>query len=109
MELNYRYAESTKKPPVLEVSGCVVYLRKDFSKINKTPEYSAVYWAYQEVVLSLGEFNEYISLLMAENAINGEKDSNNIANMMISQKNNDNNHLAIMEAIADLYEMLLSI
>ena len=47
-------------------------------------------------------------MLMAQNAIKGQNDSENIVSLMVGQENNDSNQLAVMEAIADLYEMLLS-
>lgn len=46
-------------------------------------------------------------MLMAQNAIKGQNDSENIVSLMVGQENNDSNQLAVMEAIADLYEMLL--
>lgn len=110
MELNYRYAESTVKPSALEVTEGTVYIRKDINEITRTSEQNGdavIYYTYQEAALTPQEFNEYANLLMAENAIKGTNDSDNIVSLMVGQENNDNNQLAVMEAIADLYEMLL--
>lgn len=42
--------------------------------------------------------------MMAENAIKGTNDSDNIVQIMAGQKTGDSQQLAIMEAIADLYD-----
>ena len=109
MELDYRYAESTVKPSALEINDGTVYLRKDYSEIVRTSEQSekVTYWTYQEAQITTQEFNEYVNMLMAQNAIKGQNDSENIVSLMVGQENNDSNQLAVMEAIADLYEMLL--
>ena len=109
MELDYRYAESTVKPSALEINDGKGYLRKDYSEIVRTSEQSeeVTYWAYQEAQITTQEFNEYVNMLMAQNAIKGQNDSENIVSLMVGQENNDSNQLAVMEAIADLYEMLL--
>lgn len=108
MELNYRYSESTVKPSALEVTEGTVYLRKEIAEITRTSEQGdqTVYYTYQEAALTPQEFNEYTNLLMAENAIKGANDSANIIHIMNGQAVGDDNQLAIMEAIADLYEMI---
>lgn len=108
MELNYRYAESTVKPAALEVTEGTVYLRKEITNIKRSHDQgdSIVYWTYQEAALTPQEFNEYTNLVMAENAIKGTNDSENIVNLMAGQENSDNNLLVIMEAIADLYDTM---
>lgn len=108
MELNYRYAESTVKPAALEVTEGTVYLRKEITSIKRSPEQGddVVYWTYQEAALTPQEFNDYTSLVMAENAIKGTNDSDNIVKLMAGQENGDSNQLVIMEAIADLYDTI---
>ena len=108
MELTYKYAESTVQPTALEVTEGTVYLRKDISSITRTSEQgdNTVYWTYQEAALTPEEFNEYTSLLMAENAIKGTNDSDNIVQIMVGQEAGDTNQLTIMEAIADLYDIV---
>lgn len=46
---------------------------------------------------------------MAENAIKGTKDSENIVQLIAGQETGDGNQLAIMEAIADLYDAVATI
>lgn len=108
MELNYRYAESTVKPAALEVTEGTVYLRKEIARITRSSEQgdSTVYWTYQEAALTPQEFNDYTNLVMAENAIKGTNDSDNIVKLMAGQENGDSNQLVIMEAIADLYDTI---
>ena len=79
MELDYRYAESTVKPSALEINDGTVYLRKDYSEIVRTSEQSeeVTYWTYQEAQITTQEFNEYVNMLMAQNAIKGQNDSGN--------------------------------
>lgn len=111
MELNYKYAESTVQPRALEVTVGTVYLRKDITSITRTFEQGdkTTYWTYQEVALTPQEFNEYTNLLMAENAIKGTNDSDNIVQLMAGQEAGDGNQLIIMEAIADLYDAVASL
>lgn len=106
MELIYKYAESTVQPTALEVAVGTVYLRKDITSITRTSEQGdkTTYWTYQEAALTPQEFNEYTNLLMAENAIKGTNDSDNIVHIMAGQETGDSQQLAIMEAIADLYD-----
>lgn len=108
MELNYRYSESTVQPPTLEVTEGLVYLRKDIAVITRPQEQGEeiVYYTYQEATLTPDEFNEYTKLIMAENAIKGKNDSDYIIQLVAGQEAGDGNQLAIMEAIADLYEMI---
>lgn len=106
MELNYKYAEGTVQPTALEVTVGTVYLRKGVTSITRTSEQGekTTYWTYQEATLTPQEFNEYTNLLMAENAIKGTNDSDNIVQLMAGQETGDSQQLAIMEAIADLYD-----
>ncbi len=111
MEITYKYAESTVKPAALEATVGMVYLRKDIASITRTSEHGGetTYWTYQEAALTPEEFNTYTSLVMAENAINGTNDSANIVQIMAGQETGDNNQLAIMEAIADLYDAIATL
>ena len=96
MELNYRDAESTVKPSALEITEGTVYLRKDIAEITRTSEQggdTTIYYTYQEAALTPQEFNKYTSILMAENAIKGTNDSDNIISLMDGQAAGDNNQL----------------
>ena len=108
MEVNYRYAESTVKPNTLEFADCTVYLSKNVTELVRASEQgdNTTYWTYQEAVFTPEAFNEYTKLLMAENAIKGANDSDNIVSLIVGQEMSDGNILAIMEAIADLYETI---
>lgn len=112
MELNYRYSESTVKPPALEITEGTIYIRKDFAEITRTFEQDGdpvLFYTYQEAALTPEEFNSYSNLLMADYAIKGKDDSANIARIMAGQTVGDDNQLIIMEAIADLYDAIAAI
>lgn len=104
--MKYIQAESTKKPKTLDVQKNVVYLRKD---IVEHTEGSTTFWTYQEAKMSHGEFNDYVDYVTKRNAIKAVNDSENISNLLTGQENGDNNQLIIMEAIADLYDMIASL
>ncbi len=91
MEPNYRYSESTIRPEQVEVAGETVYLRKDIkeSKREDMNGGTVSYWTYQEAAMPVEEFNRNSSALLMARQINGDGD-----------------RLAIMEAIADLYDAL---
>ena len=80
--------------------------QEDITSIVRISEQGdkTTYWTYQEAALTPREFNEYTNLLMAENAIKGTNDSDNIVQLMAGQETGDSQQLAIMEAIADLYD-----
>ena len=109
MEPKYMYAESTIKPQSIEMCKNTVYLRTDFVETSRTDMSNKVtYWTYQEARLTTDEFNSYVSWLMSKNAINGINDSGNISQLVIGQKNRDNDQMIIMEAITDLYDAIAS-
>lgn len=89
MELVYRSVESTEKPLSVEFNFNNVYLRKDIIENQETG-----LWNYQEAKLTREKFDTYINEIAAINTLNGV--------------DNSNNQLVIMEAIADLYEMIVS-
>lgn len=94
MELNYRYSESSIKPNALEIDHGTVYLRKNFAEVERTnPDdesgISYKFWTYQEAKLSVEEFNK-----------------NSTAILFSNMRSGDDDRLAIMEAIADLYDVI---
>lgn len=91
MDLTYRYAESTVRPETIQIDVDTVYLRKDISEIKRDDDQGnkISYWVYQEAVMTVKEFNQNANAIL----ISG-------------QKNGDDNLLAVMEAIADLYETI---
>lgn len=111
MELKYKYAESTVKPTIVEITAGTVYLRKEIKSVVRPSEFGnkTTYWIYQEATLTPQEFNEYSRLLMAENTIKSVNVSDNIVHIMSSQETVDSQQLALMEAIADLYNAVAAI
>lgn len=110
MEPIYRYSESTVRPSELELGKRTVFLRKDIHEVERTDEEgnTTSYWVYQEAKMSHSDFNEYSSFLAMKNTITGADDSKNISKLISGQENGDNNQLIIMEAIADLYDVIAS-
>lgn len=112
MELTYRTSRSTIKPPEIERTKTTVYLRKDIEERQKIVErddtqYTVLYYVYQEAVLSYEEFDEYASESMSMNAIKGINDSENISKIIQNGVDSGDNQLIIMEAMADLYNLIL--
>lgn len=111
MELVYRPSESTVRPVEIEKSKHTVFLRKDIIEEERTDNdgNTYVWYTYQEAKLSHEDFDKYASFIAAKNAINGVNDSNNINNLLDGQAIGDNNQLIIMEALADLYDVIASV
>lgn len=91
MEPTYRYSESTVRPEQVQISGDTVYLRKDIkeSKREDMDGGTVSYWTYQEAAMSTEEFNRNSSALLLKRQLNSNGDM-----------------LAIMEAMADMYDVL---
>lgn len=111
MTLKYEYGESTVKPPFIERGYSTVYIHKDIvsEERENLDGSTTTFWTYQEAKMSHEEFDKYIELVMAGNAIKGVNDSDNITQIISGQENGDNNQLIIMEAIADLYDVIASL
>lgn len=113
MELIFYLSESKSIPKIIEIQGKTAYIRKNiverhtpvFDKVNEKEGFRIDY-VYDEAKMSIPEFNEYVSLVSSQNAINGVNDSSNITSILSGQQVNDFNQLAIMEAIVELFEML---
>lgn len=103
----YNYSESVVRPVNVEKSKHTVYIRKDFSEKSRTDGFGneTTYWTYQEAKMTHEEFSEYSKMLTAQNAMSNASD---IPKIISGQENGDNNQLIIMEAIADLYDMIAS-
>lgn len=108
MECEYAYSESTIKPLPIEFSKKSVYLRKNIVEETRIDEndITTTWYTYEEACLAPEDFNTYVSQLKAANAIKGVNDSDNISNLLTGQENGDNNQLIIMEAMADLYDLI---
>lgn len=108
MDLQYKYAESTVKPDTLQLDGDTVYLRNSIVEFVRSDETGnkTTYWSYQEAALTQEEFNAYVNLIAAKNAINSVSVPENVYQLAIGQEIADSNQLAVMEAIAELYETI---
>lgn len=102
MEPKYVYSESTEKPKEIEITDFGnVFLRKEISSETRD---EVVYYTYMEGVLTVEEFNAYASHLTMTNAVKGVDNADNIKQLVAGQNSNDFNQMAIMEAIATLYD-----
>lgn len=108
MEPIYVKAESMTKPTEIEFCKHTVFIRKNITSEERTDPFGDVrtYWTYDEAKMAPEEFNKYVEMMSARNAINGKNDSDNIISLLSGQSNGDNNQLIIMEAIADLYDVI---
>lgn len=108
MELQYKYTESTVKPDTLQMDGDTVYLRNSIAEFIRSDENGnkTAYWSYQEAALTQEEFNAYANLVAAKNAINSVSVPENVSQLVVGQEIANNNQLAVMEAIAELYETI---
>lgn len=111
MELIYRPSESTVRPVEIEKTKRTVFLRKDIVEEERTDldGNAQVFYTYQEAKLSHEDFDKYASFIAATNAIKGVNDSSNIGILLDGQAIGDNNQLIIMEALADLYDVIASV
>ena len=101
MNIVYKTSESFVEPKVVEIGPTTAYIRKDVSKDENTGVYT-----YQEAKMPVKEFEQYISELTVQNAVNGAVDSSNISKLIAGQASGDDNQFVIMEAIADLYDAI---
>ncbi len=110
MNVEYVRVESMVKPETLTKDVTTVYIRKDITEETRTNEQgeTTTFWSYQEAAMSHEEFDKYITLVQAQNAINGVDDSGNISKLLVGQAASDEYQLSVMSAIADLYETLIT-
>lgn len=100
MKLNYIYAESTVKPSEVELGKTTAYVRKDIQQVTRERDgETEIMWVYQEAKMPLDKFDEYSKMAAVTNA-------ETTSQLVVGQENGDNNQLIIMEALADLYEMI---
>lgn len=70
----------------------MVYLRKDISEVKRTMDDQTItYWTYQEAILTNKDFNNYANAMLVSGQLNGNE-----------------SQLVIMDAIADLYDIVAS-
>lgn len=106
MKLVYNYSESTVKPPEVERGKTTAYFRRNFVQEDRD---GTIFWTYEEATVPVAEFDKYAAGLAAENAVKGANDSKNIQSIQKNGINNNDNQLIIMEAIAELYELIASL
>lgn len=108
MVLNFKYSESTVQPSAIEMCKKSVFVRQNITESTRTDESgnTVTYWAYEEASLTPEEFNEYVQYISASNALKGVNDSGNILRILSGQELSDNNQMIVMEAIADLYDVI---
>ena len=108
MEPKYKPSESTIKPEAIQMDGDTVYLRNNIAEIIREDDQGnkTSYWSYQEAALTQDEFNIYASLIASKNAINSVGVPNSVSQLVVGQEVADSKQLAVMEAIADLYETI---
>lgn len=103
MKLIYNYAESTIKPPEVERGKTTAYFRRNFVEIERN---GTTFWTYEEAMVPVAEFDAYAAGLAAENAVKGANDSAKIQNIHENGVSSTDNQLILMEAIADLYDLV---
>ena len=101
MLLNYRYSESTEKPEEIMYGKSTVFIRQNIAPVIRMDDEQNEYtvWTYEEAKMSHSEFREYSEKMSVRGA-------SNISKVLDGQENGDNNQLIIMEAIADLYDLI---
>lgn len=111
MELNYKPSESTVKPSVIKMARRTVFVRRNIVEDIRTDEdgNKTTYWVYEEACLTPADFNAYVEEVSAQNAIAGINDSSNIIQLLNGQGLADENQMIVMEAIADLYDVVASL
>ncbi len=94
MKPDYKYSESRVKPTEIEVGKHSVALRRNITEEERTNTDGdkLTFWTYEEARMSYEEFAEYSNFML-----------------VTGQKNGDDNQLIIMDAIADLYDIVLGL
>jgi hypothetical protein len=103
MNITYVKSESTVKPDVVSIEKTTVYIRRNIVEEVRTYEdVSTTFYVYEEATLTHEEFSKYSNELDAIN-------SAYIAQLVAEGDNSTNNQLILMEAIADLYDVIASV
>ena len=100
MELNYEQVKSTVKPSEIMKCANTIYLRKDITPKEEENSFGvSVIWYYQEAKLTLDEYENFSKFA-------GINSAETTSQVLKNQETGDDNQLSIMEAIADLYEII---
>lgn len=90
MTLKFTKTQSTVEPQKIWVNGNWAYIRRNITKtVDNSGEISITFYNYEEAKLGIEQFNAYANQIL-----------------MNGQENNENNQLALMEAMADMYETM---
>lgn len=94
MKPDYKYSESRVKPTEIEIGKHSVALRRNITEEERTNTDGdkLTFWVYEEARMSHEDFAEYSNYII-----------------IADQKNGKDNQLVLMEAIVDLYEMVLNL
>ena len=111
MDLEYYYAVSAIKPDSIYVDKTTVFLRKDITSRQVVEENGDSYelWEYKEAKMSIEEFDSYSNRIASVNAVKSVNDSENISKIVENGSDSVDNQLILMEAIADLYDIIASL
>ena len=110
MDLNYVYSESTVKPQEIEACKTTVYFRKDIKTEERTHgDFTQTFYTYQEAKMPIEEFKRIANNQIFVNAVKGANDSEKINDIKLKSIDSQDSQLIIMEAIAELYELIASI
>ena len=101
MVLVYETVYSTTEPKPVEIGKTTVYFRKDITSVDRMSPLDEPYkeYTYQEASMSLEEYEKYSK----------EHGTSSLTQLVSGQKVGDDNQLTIMEAIADLYEVIANL
>lgn len=102
MNVTYVKSESTVKPDVVSIEKTTVYMRRNIvEEIRTYEDVSTTFYVYEEAALTHEEYAKYSNEIDAIN-------SAHIAQLVAEGADNTNNQLILMEAIADLYDVIAS-
>ncbi len=106
MKLIYNMSESTVKPPEVERGKTTAYFRRNFVEEFRD---GITFYVYEEAQVPVAEFDKYAAEKAAENAVKGANDSERILNIHENGIGNTDNQFVLMEAIADLYDLIATL
>jgi hypothetical protein len=94
--------ESTVKPDIVSIEKTTVYMRRNIvEEIRTYNGVSTTFYVYEEAALTHEEYSKYSNELAAIN-------SDRIAQLVANGADTTDNQLILMEAIADLYDVIAS-
>lgn len=102
MKVTYVNSESTIRPDVVSIEKTTVYMRRNIvEEIRMCCGVPTTFYLYEEAALTHEEYSKYSNELAAIN-------SAYITQLAAEGVDSVNNQLILMEAIADLYDIIAS-